>query len=119
MKTGFNTRVGCVWISGRLLDGLDDIKNVLALKVTQPTDHPDEMNTQIETVAKASTRKWRRRRRPKWAVFLPRIMSVFTYGYGFCCVRAELSIAGTSTDFVNRILEKVKSGIPNGGLEEI
>lgn len=32
---------------------------------------------------------------------------------------AELSIAGTSTEFVNRILEKVKAGIPSGGLEEI
>lgn len=28
-------------------------------------------------------------------------------------------IAGTSTEFVNKVLEKVKSGVPNGGLYEI
>lgn len=44
---------------GRLLDGLDDIKNVLAKKVTNSTENPDEMNTQIESVAKVSTRKYR------------------------------------------------------------
>lgn len=43
--------------TGRLLDGLDDIKNVLAKKATNSTENPDEMNTQIESVAKASTRK--------------------------------------------------------------
>lgn len=31
----------------------------------------------------------------------------------------EIQIAGTSTEFVNKVLEKVKSGIPNGGLHEI
>lgn len=32
---------------------------------------------------------------------------------------AELKIAGTSTDFVNKVLEKIKGGNPNGGLEDI
>lgn len=27
-------------------------------------------------------------------------------------------MAGQTTEFVNKILEKVKAGIPNGGLEE-
>ncbi|XP_055296619.1 protein CREBRF homolog isoform X2 [Sitodiplosis mosellana] len=31
----------------------------------------------------------------------------------------KLQIAGTSTEFVNKVLEKVKCGIPNGGLYEI
>ncbi|KAJ9596242.1 hypothetical protein L9F63_027135 [Diploptera punctata] len=31
----------------------------------------------------------------------------------------KLKIAGHTTDFVNRVLERVKSGSPNGGLDEI
>lgn len=31
----------------------------------------------------------------------------------------ELQIAGTSTEFVNKVLEKVKCGIPSGGLNEL
>lgn len=31
----------------------------------------------------------------------------------------EFQIAGTSTDFVNKVLEKVKAGQNNGGLNEI
>ncbi|KAF4517169.1 hypothetical protein B566_EDAN005599 [Ephemera danica] len=31
----------------------------------------------------------------------------------------KLEIAGVSTDFVNRVLEKVKAGVPGGGLEDI
>lgn len=31
---------------------------------------------------------------------------------------AEFKVAGQSTEFVNKILDKVKAGVPNGGLEE-
>ncbi|XP_039282996.1 CREB3 regulatory factor-like [Nilaparvata lugens] len=31
----------------------------------------------------------------------------------------KLKVAGQTTDFVNRILDKVKSGVANGGLDEI
>lgn len=31
----------------------------------------------------------------------------------------EIKIAGHSTEFVNRILEKVRNGVPVGGLEEL
>jgi len=30
-----------------------------------------------------------------------------------------LKIAGHTTEFVNHVLDKVKSGVPNGGLDEI
>lgn len=30
-----------------------------------------------------------------------------------------LAIAGSSTDFVNKVLENVKNGQPSGGLEEL
>jgi hypothetical protein len=32
---------------------------------------------------------------------------------------SELKIAGHTTEFVNHVLDKVKSGIPGGGLDEI
>jgi hypothetical protein len=31
----------------------------------------------------------------------------------------ELKIAGCTTDFVNHVLDKVKSGVPGGGLDEL
>uniref|UniRef100_T1HNN1 BZIP domain-containing protein n=1 Tax=Rhodnius prolixus TaxID=13249 RepID=T1HNN1_RHOPR len=31
----------------------------------------------------------------------------------------KIKIAGTSTEFVNKILEKVKQGVPNGGLDDL
>jgi hypothetical protein len=31
----------------------------------------------------------------------------------------ELKIAGHTTEFVNGVLDKVKNGVPGGGLEEI
>lgn len=34
-------------------------------------------------------------------------------------VLSEFQIAGTSTEFVNKVLEKAKSGIPSGGLYDI
>jgi hypothetical protein len=34
-------------------------------------------------------------------------------------INAEVKIAGHSTDFVNRVLERVKAGEPSGGLDEI
>jgi len=32
---------------------------------------------------------------------------------------AEVKIAGHSTEFVNRVLERVKGGEPSGGLDEL
>lgn len=43
--------------------------------------------------------------------------SIANYRYPF--VNAEVKIAGHSTDFVNRVLERVKAGEPSGGLDEI
>lgn len=78
------------------------------MKYVNPSENADETNAQIETVAQQSTR-----------------MSTL-YTFTLYIIQtivspppAELSIAGTSTEFVNRILEKVKAGIPSGGLEEI
>ncbi|KNC24354.1 hypothetical protein FF38_04573 [Lucilia cuprina] len=34
-------------------------------------------------------------------------------------IRRGLAIAGGSTDFVNKVLENVKNGQPQGGLEEL
>lgn len=39
-----------------MLDGLDDIKKVLAMKYVNPTENADETNAQIDTVAQQSTR---------------------------------------------------------------
>lgn len=30
-----------------------------------------------------------------------------------------MKIAGQTTEFVNKVLDKVKQGVPSGGLEEI
>lgn len=32
---------------------------------------------------------------------------------------AGIRIAGSSTDFVNKVLENMRSGMPNGGLEDL
>ena len=32
---------------------------------------------------------------------------------------AELKIAGQTTEFVNKVLDKVKSGVHNGGLDDL
>lgn len=36
----------------------------------------------------------------------------------FFLIFVEIKIAGSSTEFVNKILDKVKSGVPQGGLQE-
>lgn len=36
-----------------------------------------------------------------------------------CKSATKLKIAGHTTDFVNRVLDKIKSGVPNGGLDEL
>lgn len=70
----------------KLLNGIRDVKRILAIKYKNPNENIDELNQQIERIAKNST---------------------------------KLKIAGTSTEFVNKILDKVKSGVPRGGLEDI
>lgn len=52
-------------------------------------------------------------------LFLIRISFLFLFIFRKKKIILEFQIAGTSTDFVNKVLEKVKSGIPNGGLYEI
>jgi len=37
----------------------------------------------------------------------------------FFTFAAGIRIAGGSTDFVNKVLENMRGGMPNGGLEEL
>ncbi|XP_055853506.1 protein CREBRF homolog isoform X2 [Episyrphus balteatus] len=77
----------------RLLSGINDIKQVLAIKYQNQGEPTDELDERIEQIYNAAIN----------CDVLP----------------AGLRIAGGTTDFVNNVLDNVKKGISNGGLEDL
>ncbi|XP_055908613.1 protein CREBRF homolog isoform X2 [Eupeodes corollae] len=77
----------------RLLSGINDIKQALCIKYQNQGEPTDELDEQIEQIYKAAIN----------CNVLP----------------AGLRIAGGTTDFVNNVLDNVKKGISNGGLEDL
>ncbi|XP_055853508.1 protein CREBRF homolog isoform X4 [Episyrphus balteatus] len=71
----------------RLLSGINDIKQVLAIKYQNQGEPTDELDERIEQIYNAAI--------------------------------TGLRIAGGTTDFVNNVLDNVKKGISNGGLEDL
>ncbi|XP_053969548.1 protein CREBRF homolog [Anastrepha ludens] len=73
----------------RLLNGIFELKQALALKYQNPnnSEHNEAVDQRIEQIYKTA--------------------------------QTGLRIAGDTTDFVNKVLENVKSGVPNGGLEDL
>uniref|UniRef100_A0A1B0DGC3 Uncharacterized protein n=1 Tax=Phlebotomus papatasi TaxID=29031 RepID=A0A1B0DGC3_PHLPP len=71
----------------RLINGLQQLKQVLIVKCSKPvSDNTEESSQQIDKIVKSAT---------------------------------KVKIAGSSTEFVNKILDRVKAGDPNGGLDEL
>lgn len=71
----------------RLLNGINDIKQALAIKYQNQGEPTEELDEQIEQIYNAAI--------------------------------TGLRIAGGTTDFVNTVLDNVKKGITNGGLEDL
>lgn len=50
------------------------------------------------------------------------VIYIFIYKSDINCIVflvAGIRIAGGSTDFVNKVLENMRGGMPNGGLEDL
>lgn len=70
----------------RLLNGINQMKQVLISRVSNDPPDAQEIAKMTEKIAKQAT---------------------------------KLKIAGQTTEFVNKVLEKVKQGVPGGGLDDI
>ncbi|KAL7036710.1 hypothetical protein ACKWTF_008906 [Chironomus riparius] len=69
----------------RLLSGIAQMKQLLALKCSNTQDKQEEINQKMDEVYSKAT---------------------------------VIKIAENSTEYVNRVLERIKNGVPGGGLEE-
>ncbi|KAH0555607.1 uncharacterized protein LOC123263040 [Cotesia glomerata] len=70
----------------RLINGIAQIKTILAVKLTeQSSEKQEELTRQMDKICKSST---------------------------------KIRIANHSTEFVNKILDKIKSGVPDGGIDD-
>ncbi|KAG5682381.1 hypothetical protein PVAND_011735 [Polypedilum vanderplanki] len=69
----------------RLLTGIAQMKQLLALKCSNGQEKQEEINQRMEQV---------------------------------CTKATSIKIAENSTEYVNRVIERVRNGVPNGGLED-
>ncbi|CAO1417148.1 unnamed protein product [Diamesa serratosioi] len=69
----------------RLMNGICQIKQLVALKCSNSKENQEEINQRIDQIVTKAT---------------------------------VVKIAENSTEYVNRVLDRIKSGIPNGGLED-
>lgn len=69
----------------RLINGIAEMKQIVALKCSSQKESQEEINQQVDKVVQKAT---------------------------------FVKIADNSTEYVNRVLDRIKSGVPNGGLED-
>lgn len=87
----------------RLINGIKNLKQILTVKCSKPsTDNSEEINQHIERIIKSATSKLSDH---IFFDLLHLISITFFFFY-----QSEVKIAGGSTEFVNQILEKFKTG---------
>lgn len=99
----------------RLINGLAELKQALALKHRtkgqgESTEEMDQQIQRIYTTASCKTFA---------LLYLKFMVTDYWLIFRFLFLTAGIRIAGGSTDFVNKVLENMRGGMPNGGLEEL
>lgn len=77
----------------------------MAAKLKEAAENQSELTMHLEKVINTSSSRYQQH---CFCIFL--IFRIFRV--------LEVKIAGNSTEYVNKIIEKVKNGIPGGGLDE-
>lgn len=85
------------------MSGIQHMKQLLALKCSSSQENQDEINKRMEQVVSEATCKALFWIQKHIYLILPTTV---------------VKIAENSTEYVNRVLDRMKSGVPNGGLEE-
>lgn len=86
------------------------MKQLLAMKCSRDRDSQAEINERIEQVVAESTSKLF----DTWF-----ICDLSTHSYLFLHFSTTgVRIAENATDYVNRVLDRMKSGVPGGGLDD-
>lgn len=88
-----------------LMNGIHQMKQLMALKCSSSQDTQEEINKRMEQVVAEATSEFLAN-----ISQTPRILR-FLYP-------AAVKIAENSTEYVNRVLDRMKNGNPSGGLEE-
>lgn len=70
-------------------------------------ENQEELTKQMEKICKIATSK------TSLVIFFLHPKFILSFGF------AEVRIATHSTDFVNKVLDKVKSGVPDGGIDDL
>lgn len=94
----------------KLLSGIQQMKQLLIAKLNSTdTANRDEINKHVDKVIKTATSKTK---------YIPPTLHspLMHFPLGFSI--PEVKIAGHTTDYVNRVLDKVRSGVADGGLDE-
>lgn len=82
------------------------MKQMLAFKCSSSKDNQEEINQQCDQIVERATGK----------LNLAKLnFHFFNFPITFSIV---VKIAENSTEYVNRVLDRIKAGIPNGGLED-
>lgn len=85
------------------MSGIQHMKQLLALKCSSSQENQDEINKRMDQVVSEATCK--------------RFLTVHGTIINIVSITV-VKIAENSTEYVNRVLDRMKSGVPNGGLEE-
>lgn len=85
------------------MSGIQHMKQLLALKCSSSQENQDEINKRMDQVVAEATCK-----------SISSVHNSITNIVPMTVVK----IAENSTEYVNRVLDRMKSGVPNGGLEE-
>ncbi|GJQ74195.1 hypothetical protein Trydic_g19106 [Trypoxylus dichotomus] len=111
----------------RLMNGISQIKSLLGTKIKSNNEIQEQLTTNIEKVVRASQNL-----APSDShLFVKR--KLFLAGKKFQSdeelipvteqyfddPKKGVRIAGQTTEYVNKVLDKVKSGVPSGGLEDV
>lgn len=85
------------------MSGIHHMKQLLALKCSSSQENQEEINKRMEQIVGEATCK-----------FFSVLLCCKTKIISFTVVK----IAENSTEYVNRVLDRMKAGNPTGGLEE-
>lgn len=89
----------------RLLNGIATMKQLLAMKCSSSQEKQEEINQRMEQVAAKATGN-------KLNFDFPRKIAKNKF------FQLVVKIAENSTEYVNRVIERTKAGVPNGGIED-
>lgn len=92
------------------MSSIDQARQAVFSKMDAPsTDLSESLVMKIERISKAGTSK----KYSAWAGLFVLIES------NNCWDFSEHRIGGHTTEFVNRVLDKVKQGVPDGGISDL